>query len=534
MEDLSNKTIFNKIFNCMLENRWFLIIFIPTIILRLFLLGEVPNGLNQDEAFSAYEAYSLLNFGVDSHGYPFPMYFVSWGSGMNVLQSYLAIPFIAIFGATTLAIRMPQFIISIFALYVFYLLTKKLFGEKTGLISLFVLAVTPYHFMLSRWALESNLVVAFLLLGIYFFITGIENNKRFVLSALMFGLAFYSYAIAWLTVFILVVCLSLYVIIAKQYNKFDNIKYIFISIIVLAVFAVPIFLFLLVNNSYINEIVTPFFSIPKLVVSRGSEVDFMNLFKWDTYRQLFTMLLSQNDALPTNVIPKFGMYYVFSLPFVLIGFIKLIKLSIKDIKNEKNSYNMMILIAFFSVFIACCLLSTPNINRVNCIHIFSFIFLALGLAEIVKLSFRIKFVVITLVSLYIVSFGFFLSYYFTDYNNTVAYTFNPGLEESIDFAKEQSSEKIYINNSAYYPQVMYYDETDPNEYRDTVEYSNYPSAFLSVTEFKNYYFGIDYNNLNTSYTYIIKDHEREHFRSLGYNLTDFGIYSVAIYNNTVK
>ena len=60
------------------------------IFIRVWRFGTVPGGINQDEAFAGYEACSLLNYGVDSAGYRSPCNIVSWGSGMNVLESYLA------------------------------------------------------------------------------------------------------------------------------------------------------------------------------------------------------------------------------------------------------------------------------------------------------------------------------------------------------------------------------------------------------------------------------------------------------------
>ncbi|MBQ9919763.1 MAG: hypothetical protein IJO49_02950, partial [Clostridia bacterium] len=77
------------------------------ILVRVINFGKMPLGFNQDEAFAAYETFSLINYGVDSAGNPFPTYFVSWGSGMNVLESYLAIPFMLIFGYSEVAFRLP-------------------------------------------------------------------------------------------------------------------------------------------------------------------------------------------------------------------------------------------------------------------------------------------------------------------------------------------------------------------------------------------------------------------------------------------
>lgn len=35
------------------------------IFIRVWRFGAVPGGINQDEAFAGYEAWALLNFGLD-------------------------------------------------------------------------------------------------------------------------------------------------------------------------------------------------------------------------------------------------------------------------------------------------------------------------------------------------------------------------------------------------------------------------------------------------------------------------------------
>ena len=52
------------------------------VAVRLWQLGGMPCGLNQDEAYAGYEAYSMLTYGVDSWGYTNPCYFISWGRRM--------------------------------------------------------------------------------------------------------------------------------------------------------------------------------------------------------------------------------------------------------------------------------------------------------------------------------------------------------------------------------------------------------------------------------------------------------------------
>ena len=98
------------------------------IFVRIWHFGTVPGGLNQDEAFAGYEAWSLLKYGVDSAGYRFPVYLTAWGSGMNALNSYLMMPFIAIFGLKVWVIRLPQLIVACLTIPAVYGVVRRLSG----------------------------------------------------------------------------------------------------------------------------------------------------------------------------------------------------------------------------------------------------------------------------------------------------------------------------------------------------------------------------------------------------------------------
>lgn len=124
---------------------------------RLFALGSIPCGLNQDEAFAGYNAWALLHYGVDSSGYHNPVYFTAWGSGMNALESYLMIPFVALFGTGTAVLRLPQALMACLSLICVYDLGKHISGRRFALCAVAVLATSPWHIMMARWALESNL-----------------------------------------------------------------------------------------------------------------------------------------------------------------------------------------------------------------------------------------------------------------------------------------------------------------------------------------------------------------------------------------
>ena len=111
------------------------------IFARVYRFGTMPAGINQDEAFAGYEAWSLLRYGIDTAGYHNPVYLTAWGSGMNALETYLMMPFLAVFGLKVWVIRLPQLIVSCLSIWVVYLLVRRTVNERAGLFAMFMLCL---------------------------------------------------------------------------------------------------------------------------------------------------------------------------------------------------------------------------------------------------------------------------------------------------------------------------------------------------------------------------------------------------------
>lgn len=76
------------------------------IVLRCIYFGQIPAGINQDEAMGAVDAFALSKYATDRYGVFMPVHFTAWiYSQMSVFQSYCMIPFIKIFGFNTVAVR---------------------------------------------------------------------------------------------------------------------------------------------------------------------------------------------------------------------------------------------------------------------------------------------------------------------------------------------------------------------------------------------------------------------------------------------
>lgn len=231
------------------------------IFARVYRFGTVPHGVNPDEAFAGYEAWSLLNYGIDSAGYHNPVYLTAWGDGMNALESYLMIPFIALFGLNDWVIRLPQLIVAVLSLPAMFGVCRRTYNDNIALLSMFIMAICPWHIILSRWALESNLAPGFLLFGLYFYLRGIDNPRFLILSAIMYGLSLYAYATIWISVPFIILFQTIYCVYHRKIQL--NIYTIAFFFIVL-LFALPLILFVAVNAGYINDIQLSFISIPKL------------------------------------------------------------------------------------------------------------------------------------------------------------------------------------------------------------------------------------------------------------------------------
>lgn len=493
-----------------------LVIMLLAFAVRAADFGVHPGGINQDEAFAAYEAWSILNYGTDTAGYRFPVYLTAWGSGMNALESYMMIPFIALFGLEVWAIRMPQLIMALVSVWVCYLTVRKICDEKTGLAAMALLACCPWHIMLSRWGLESNLTPAFLLLGLYFFIKGTEKSPFFLLSALFYGLSLYCYATIWPIVPFLLLVQIIYCA-AKKLIKPD--RYTLLSALLLFLLALPLLLFLAVNYGFMEEIRGSFISVPKLLAMRSNEISLTG-FR-EKFIILRNLLRSQSDGLPWNVCGKHGLIYFLSLPFALLGIGESVFRSLR-----KGAGLEPLLLMQLAAGLALGLLIEVNVNRINILFIPLVIFAALGLRFFCAQFGRLA--SCSLIIIYALLFTGFVGEYFGPYRDTIGYYFDAGLEDALELAEEKPAETVCLPASVKYPKVLFYTGTPLDEFSSTVEYKKYPAMYLDAKSFSNFVFGYELSQPDRDSVYIIKNGEpTESLLQVGFTLEYCGWFIVA-------
>ena len=128
---------------------------------------------------------------------------------------------------------------------------------------------------------------------------------------------------------------------------------------------------------------------------------------------------------------------------------------------------------------------------------------------------------------YALLFVFFASYYFGSYQDQISTNFLPGVEGAVKEVKTRELSEVYVDSSISYSQVLFFDQTPTDVFLDTVEYTNYPAAYLDVKKFEKYYFGIDYESPLSHEAYIIKSEKTSRFLQEGYQISEHGNYALA-------
>src|SRR3989344_7537642 len=167
-------------------NRFFLIaVIILAAGLRLFWLDRVTPALNWDEAAIGWNAKTIWKLRVDEFGNRLPVSFRSFGDYKAPLYIYLTAPVVGIFGNTEIGVRLVSVIAGVTSVVLMYFIGGP---AAAGL-----LAISPWHILLSRPALEANLALMWILGGVWLFLKAVKKPIWLVPTAISFILSLYSY-----------------------------------------------------------------------------------------------------------------------------------------------------------------------------------------------------------------------------------------------------------------------------------------------------------------------------------------------------
>lgn len=516
-----------------------LAIMFMAIIIRIM---NYPNGIkdvNCDEVMMAINARSISSTAKDIYGTELPVYFEAWlNAGQSAFPTYLVALAIKLFGFNLFAIRLPILLISIISIYIIYLLSKKIFNDKIGILVLFLTAINPWHIMQSQWNLDCNLFPHIILIAVYFLYVGIVDKKKFFLffSMFLFGISMYCYGISvyFVPLFLAIIGISLLL------KKEIEIKEFIYCLLIYIIISLPIFIMYIINflEIEVEKIKFGIFTIQKFQYDtrRGDMLIFssniLQQLKINIISILFVILL-QNDGLVWNSIREFGTIYLFSFPFIFIAVIGI--LTNKSSKNCKIILLWIVLSIIVGIFI-----NKVNINRLNIIWYPLIMLTGYGIYEFcnrIKMK-KIFFNIIIL--LYIIYFVWFITKFYGKFQDTIsnAITFSNGLVDACYYINNMEEKNIIVSESSntlktyvYYRYALNYDYTIPIDKMELLYYYYFNKEMNWFNTDRKIFVTEDFSQekLLQEEVYLIKTEEKKNINNIEeYSESIFGQYIILI------
>lgn len=463
-----------------------IIIFALWVIMHIYKINEVPAGLHIDEAGSAYDAFCLLNWGVDRYLNPYPLYFYNIGGGQSAMYIYLCALSIKLFDMTTLAFRMPAIVFSFITLIFSSLIVRKAYGNRWMFVNAFLFCILPYFTMQSRFGLDCNLMLGAATFSIWLTIKAIEEDKIWlcIMMGISWGISMYTYVLSYIVFPVFLLMLGVWLLLYRRKHKktadtdscvdktigFLNVKKILAILVPMIIIVVPLIVMVIINVFDLETISTKFFTIYKLQNDRAAElcllsipVNIINVLK-----TIFTV-----DSAPFDALKGFYTMYIISIPLFIAG----VCYGIYSLKSKLSSKTLIIRIMFMyflaQLFVGS-LRQDVAIYRLNGIYITILFFVVTGIYGIcfaIKAFFEknvekttMAIALIIIFSIYIFNFAKFSDYYFNKYPETIDshYLFSPRLSDVlVDYGLKIETYETYMD--AYHLYYMIEKRVNPYE-----------------------------------------------------------------------
>lgn len=473
------------------------IVLFVALILRIWNIQHVPPSPSMDEASISYNAYSILRTGGDEYGNLPGLSHRSYDDWRRAPYLYLVIPFVALFDLSVLAVRLPAIILSVLTVLALFYIVLELFSKRSpfsigvALLSASLLTISPWHIYISRLGHESNAYLSFSVFGVLFFLKGVKNSRAswvffsfffFIVSMISYyaGQVFVPLFVGGLLFFfrkklllmvgadkriLMGIGTTIIVLIPLLYQLFSPTALVrfegtstfkpeahmelFKKRVELRNKAVE-------NNDIIGRILYSSRLFPVQVLIKGYFDHFK--FAW-----LFANSLSE-----PHKVPNLGVLYFWQIPFIIIGII----VSLLTSKLEKNSKSVVFLWFLLGPVPAAIATQTPHAMRSYLFMMPWQIFIAIGLAFLFFMFYKLKYVTAFLFLLLICySVFIFSKNYFFVFPKTQSASFQYALSKTIPYIltiQKDYKKVIFSNTDNLYQSYMfflYFVKYDPSQYQ---------------------------------------------------------------------
>ena len=323
-----------------------ILIVIIAAFLRFYQLGTNPPSLTWDEAAWGYNAYSIGIDGKDEFGRFLPHdYLESFGDFKPPMYAYLDILPVKFLGLNEFSTRVPSALFGTLTVLLTFFLVQRIFNnspnkKKYALMAALVLAISPWHILLSRAAFEANVATFFIILGVWGFLAAVQDKKWYlVISAISFAFSMYTFNTARIISPLLVIILA--IVFRKKLLEIKKVA--LLAVIVGAVVFLPTFRFLLTPQASLRFQEVNIFSDINVVKTANQEIandgnafwskiihNRRFLYSLDYVKHYFdnlspTFLFIKGDGNPKFSIQDVGQMYLWDIPFFVAGILFMLK-----------------------------------------------------------------------------------------------------------------------------------------------------------------------------------------------------------------
>lgn len=290
-----------------------LIIVLLAAAFRLLWLDLVPAGLDWDEAAIGWNAKTIWQLRVDEFGTRLPLSFKSFGDYKPPLYIYLTAPLVGLLGANEISVRLLSALSGVASVYFLYLIGWQLINARVGLMASLLLAVSPWHVLVSRPAFEPSLALALILAGIWMYLKALSRPWLVIIAAIFFTLSLYSYQSP--KVFVPIFILGIVLIYRRVWMSKKHWLHLAVSGLLAVILLMPLVKDWQAGGGNRFQATTIFFQkdvaiFPALIKNYLANFEFNYLFLG-------------GEIVPRMQMKQVGMLLLVELPLLVLGVIKL-------------------------------------------------------------------------------------------------------------------------------------------------------------------------------------------------------------------
>lgn len=471
--------------------------------MRVWRVGEIPPSLSWDEASIGYNAYSILKTGRDEHGRLLPFdAFAAFGDYKPPLAIYATVPFVAVFGLTETAVRLPSVLAGVLAVFLTYFLVRELTKNKTlSLLTSFLLAVSPWNINLSRAMFEANIAVALLLLGSVLLLRARGSPKMFFVAFVPFIAAVYTFNSARIFAPLLLVILLWYCWESVRKHKREVITGALVGSLVF----LPLLPYLVSRESRLRFAEVNIFTDSSVVTKSNERIAVDGGAWWAKilhnrrlgYARSYLIhffdnlepqfLFTRGDGNPKFSIQDVGQMYLIELPFFVIGFFGLFK------KNRALAWLVLFWIVA-AIAPAATARETPHALRIeNSLPMWQLV-IASGILSAVESMGKMKrtLLLIGIIVLYIANVSFYVHNYYNHYAAEYSGEWQWGYREAIRAISQIKDKytRVVMDDTIGRPYiyVLFYQRYDPQKFQRVANWSTDAAGFFHINNLDAYQF----------------------------------------------